>query len=128
VRIEANENFPKETVEALRARGHDVRWARTESPDASDVQILQRAEADGCLLITFDKDFGELAFRYRLPATCGIVLFRIPMNSPSEVTRVAVATLESREDWQGHFSVIGEGRIRMTPLPPTEGTRPESRQ
>lgn len=125
MRIHANENFPGDAVAALRARGHDVRWARTDSPGATDSRILQQAEAEERLIVTFDKDFGELAFRRHLPATCGIVLFRTGMHSSEEATRIAVAVLESREDWRGHFSVIEEGRVRMTPLPPAARGKPD---
>lgn len=39
-------------------------------------------------MLTFDKDFGELAFCFNLPASCGIVLFRIPLLSVDYVTDV----------------------------------------
>lgn len=60
----ADENFPRVVVEALRAAGHDVVWARTDMPAAADDVILGRAQAEGRLVVTFDKDFGELAFRW----------------------------------------------------------------
>jgi hypothetical protein len=36
------------------------------------------------------------------------------------VARAAVAALESRTDWAGHFAVVEDHRIRMTPLPPAQ--------
>jgi len=119
MRILANENFPAEAVEALRAHGHDVAWVRTDSPGASDKEVVRRAAAEGRLLITFDKDFGALAFRSGLAAPAGIVLFRIAATSPPFVARTSVAVIGGRSDWGGHFSVVEPGRIRMTPLPPT---------
>jgi predicted nuclease of predicted toxin-antitoxin system len=79
---------------------------------------VDRAASENRLLITFDKDFGELAFRQGLFSPSGIILFRIKAPSPAQVARVAIAVLEARTDWAGHFSVIEEGRVRMTPLPP----------
>ncbi len=64
----ANENFPEAAVAALRARGHDVAWVRTEAPGRSDREVLEWAQRENQILITFDKDFGELAFHSRLPA------------------------------------------------------------
>ena len=116
MKIYANENFPGDAVAVLRAHGHDVRWARTDSPGAADNWILEQAVAEQRLVVTFDKDFGELAFRRHLPATCGIVLFRIAMCAPEEVVRVIVTVLESRDDWPGHFSVVETDRLRMRPL------------
>ncbi len=117
MRILADENFPGEAIMALRQHGHDVVWIRTEAPGSSDPQVLARAQAQDRVLITFDKDFGELAFRARLPALSGIILFRISAPSPDYVARLAVAVLGSRTDWAGHLSVIQDTRIRMTPLP-----------
>src|SRR5215468_3517141 len=117
MRLLANENFPGAAVDALRARGHDVLWVRTEAPGITDQQVLARASAESRVLITFDKDFGELAFRTRLPAASGVVLFRIQQSSPAHVAARAVSALESRTDWAGHFSVVLEDRVRMTVLP-----------
>ena len=113
----ANENFPGEAVSALRLQGIDLAWVREDSPGITDVQVLERAQDEGRILITFDKDFGELAFRYGLPASCGIILFRISAPSPGHVTDLALTAFQQREDWAGHFSVIEDTRIRMTPLP-----------
>jgi predicted nuclease of predicted toxin-antitoxin system len=104
VLILANENFPGEAVEALRHRGHNV-------------AILEWAEAEKRLLLTFDKDFGELACRVRMPSSSGVILFRISTSSPAMVAQKVVAVLESRTDWIGHFSVIEDTRIRMRILP-----------
>jgi predicted nuclease of predicted toxin-antitoxin system len=77
VRILADENFPGEAVQALRQRGHDVFWVRTDAPGSSDDAVLRRAQLEARVLLTMDKDFGELAFRAGLPASSGIVLFRM---------------------------------------------------
>ena len=117
MRVLANENFPGEAVEALRSRGHDVAWVRTDSPGSSDEEVLRRAEAESRVLITFDKDFGELAFRSGLSSPSGGILFRISQDSPSHVARVAVAILESGVEWAGKFTLVQEGRVRMISLP-----------
>jgi predicted nuclease of predicted toxin-antitoxin system len=117
VRLLANENFPAEAVDALREKGHDVIWVRTDAPGSDDESILTRAQRESRILITFDKDFGELAFRSRLPAASGIILFRISAPSSAHVACVAVEAVSSRVDWEGHFSVVEDDRIRMTPLP-----------
>jgi predicted nuclease of predicted toxin-antitoxin system len=116
MKLLANENFPGDAVEALRAAGHDVLWVRTAFPGASDPHVLERAIVEQRILLTFDKDFGELAFRSDLPATSGIILFRMRLISPAHISRAAVAAIGSRTDWAGHFSVVEEGRVRMTAL------------
>ncbi len=117
MRLLANENFPADAVDALRKKGHDVTWIRTDAPGSDDESILNRAQKESRILITFDKDFGELAFRFLLPAASGIILFRISAPSSAHVAYVAVEAISSRNDWEGHFSVVEDDRIRMMPLP-----------
>jgi len=121
MRILANEDFPGEAVTALRKPKHDVAWIRTEAPGSSDQDVLNRACLEARLIVTFDKDFGELAFRSKLPATCGIVLFRISAPSAAHVACTAVAVLEGRTDWAGNFAVVEDHRIRIRPLPTPAG-------
>jgi predicted nuclease of predicted toxin-antitoxin system len=45
---------------------------RTDTPGVGDEQVLARAALEGRVLVTADKDFGELAFRRELPAESGI--------------------------------------------------------
>jgi predicted nuclease of predicted toxin-antitoxin system len=120
----ANENIPAEVVDALRQRGHDVVWVHTDAPGSNDRDVLARAVAEDRVLLTFDKDFGELAFHAGLPATSAVVLLRIAPLSPGQVATLTITVLESRSDWAGHFSVIEETRIRMTPLPPQGNGKP----
>jgi|WetSurMetagenome_2_1015567.scaffolds.fasta_scaffold98517_2 predicted nuclease of predicted toxin-antitoxin system len=116
LRILADENIPGEAIDTLRHLGIDVIWVRTFSPGSSDQAILQQAQAENRLVITFDKDFGELAFHRGLPALSGIILFRISTPGPTYTTSLMVAALQSRSDWAGYFSVVENDRIRMTPL------------
>ena len=96
MRILADENFPLVAVEALQQQGHDVIWIRSD--------------------VTFDKDFGELAFRFGLPALSGIILFRITPSSPERIAEVVVAVLATGADFAGNFTVVENDRIRMKPL------------
>jgi predicted nuclease of predicted toxin-antitoxin system len=118
MRILANENFPGDAVTAMRGAGHDVAWVRALRPGISDVDVLAWGLAEGRILVTFDKDFGELAFKSNPPANCGIILFRIRKQSPEYVANRAVEILNARTDWAGHFSVVEDDRVRMTRLRP----------
>lgn len=119
MRFLADENFPVDAVTSLRSVGHDVVWIRTEAPGTTDQDVLARSLEDARVLLTFDKDFGELAWASGLPASCGIVLFRLPALGPTGVGKVITDVLMSRNDWPGHFSVVEPGRIRMRALPTT---------
>lgn len=118
MRLLADENVPGAVVEVLRAAGCDVAWVRTDTPGASDPEVLARAVRELRTLVTFDKDFGELARQPGLPKACGVLLIRLPMPPPSEAGERLASIILSRRDWAGHFSVIEPGRVRMRPLEP----------
>jgi hypothetical protein len=116
MRFLADENFPGAAVAALIAAGHDVMWVRNAAPGMSDPDVLALAIRDERTLLTFDKDFGELARASSLPSACGVMLFRMPMQNPGDVGSRLSNLVMSRDDWAGHFSIIEPGRIRMRPL------------
>src|SRR5882672_7100082 len=102
MRFLANENFPGAAVAALEAAGNDVVWIRTAAPGSSDPDVLAWAVRDERILLTFDKDFGELARASVLPSTCGIILLRIPMPRPDDVGAQLAGVIMARTDWIGH--------------------------
>jgi predicted nuclease of predicted toxin-antitoxin system len=115
-RLLADENVPGAVVAALRQQGHDVAWIREDAPGSPDPEVLERAQRENRVVVTFDKDFGELAFRRGLAASVGVVLFRITLTSPDQAVRVAVAAFGSRADWTGQFAVVEDDRIRLRTL------------
>lgn len=117
MRFLADENFLGNAVLALQQQGHDVLWIRINAPGSSDQEILVRAQAEERIILTFDKDFGELAFRFGLPATSGIILFHLPLLKPTSLIRIVISVLATRSDWSGLFTVIESDRIRLRPLP-----------
>jgi len=116
VRFLADENFPRQAVRALRENGFEVRWATGDCPGSADHDILSRCTKDNLILLTLDKDFGELVFRRGLQADCGVILFRVDEEFPEVFADVALAALRSRADWNGFFTVVGGNRIRMRPF------------
>lgn len=116
-RLLAHENVPAHAVAALRSDGHDVAWMRDVGPGTPDDQVLALAFAEDRILLTFDKDFGELAFRLGQAATPGVILLRPRLRSPDYLARFAQAVLAQGHAWHGHFAVAEEGRLRLVPLP-----------
>jgi predicted nuclease of predicted toxin-antitoxin system len=112
----ANENIAGAVVRELRRRGHDVLSVKESMRGAADRAVLLRAGAERRLIVTHDKDFGELAFRHRHPASCGIILFRLSGADPSADHRRVLEVIDSRSDWIGQFSVVTDDRIRMRRL------------
>lgn len=104
-------------VRYLESMGHDVRRATTFPPRTPDAEILRIAVSEGRVILTSDKDFGELVFRLGLRAV-GVVLLRIDV--PTEAERLAVV----QTFWPaiepvvaGHLVTVTTTRVRRTPLP-----------
>jgi len=111
-----DENIPRALVLALREREHDVAWVTEVAPGSTDRTVLALAIAEQRVLLTFDKDFGELAFRASLPPSCGIVLLRLPMHPVAEIALRVADALTRFAGWNGHFAVLDSERLRIRPL------------
>jgi predicted nuclease of predicted toxin-antitoxin system len=86
------------------------------SPGAADDAVLDLANRDNRLLVTNDKDFGELVF-LNDRSTAGIVLVRV--GAERTASKLAAIRRLLRTDLarlSGHFTVLGESRIRKRPL------------
>ena len=116
MRFLADENIPGDAVAEIQAAGHDIVWVRTVAHGSKDEDVLAWAEREERIILTFDKDFGELAWRAGLPVSSGIVLIRLPMPRAAEAGTILAARIHERTDWAGHLTVIEPGRVRMRPL------------
>ena len=103
-------------VARLRDAGHDVVYMAEAAPAESDVEVMQRAQADGRLLLTEDKDFGDLVFR-RGQQVPGIVLLRVdPAMHALKSQRLDAAISRFGEGLFGRYMTIDETRFRSRPL------------
>ena len=75
MRIVADESVDGRIVDRLRLAGHDVLSIAESAPGTPDDEVLAAADMAGILLLTADKDFGELVYRRQM-AHCGVVLLR----------------------------------------------------
>jgi len=117
MRLLLNENISGSVILALRNAGHDVLAVKESMRGAEDAVVLGRAQVEARIVVTHDKDFGELAFRCRLPSDSGIILLRLSGDDPDVDNRRVLHVLASRADWAGHFTVVTKDRVRMRPLP-----------
>ncbi len=118
MRFLANENIPAASVQLLRQSGHDVLYAVEHFPSLDDAVILHRAHEEQRLLITFDRDYGELVFKRRLPAPAGVFFLRFDPATPTEPAEILLRLLGLPEmEWPGHFTVLTRDQIRQRRLP-----------
>jgi predicted nuclease of predicted toxin-antitoxin system len=105
--------------EALAAAGHDVIWAGAWDIDPGDDEILARAHREGRVLVTLDKDFGELAIVHGEPHA-GIL--RLVNWSASQQASICLTALirYGAELQAGAIVTVEPGRVRVRPadVPP----------
>lgn len=116
VRLAADECCDAVLVSGLRADGHDVWYAMESSPGADDRAVLQHGHAEQRILLTEDKDFGELVVRLGLPAY-GVLLLRMnPTDSRAKLVRLRQVLEKHESRLPGSFVVVDESKTRFRPL------------
>jgi predicted nuclease of predicted toxin-antitoxin system len=112
----ADESLDSPIIAALRNERHDVFSISESSPQIADEVVLKIANEQNRILLTADKDFGELVFRLQL-VTSGIVLFRLPQLSNDEkVTLILRFVKEFGDRLPSSFCVITANKIRIVAL------------
>lgn len=113
----ANENFPLFSVRLLRDDGYNVASVIEDTPGAKDEDVLKRAYEEKRIVLTFDRDYGELIYRHKLFVPVGIVYFRFDPSTPEEPAEILLNILAKGEvPILGKFTVIERGRIRQRTL------------
>ncbi len=113
----ANENFPTFSVRLLRNAGHGVASVIEESPGGKDRDILKRAHEESRIILTFDRDYGELIYRHKIFIPAGLVYFRFNPVTPEEPAEILLNIIEkSSLPILGKFTVVERGRIRQRTL------------
>jgi predicted nuclease of predicted toxin-antitoxin system len=118
MRFLANENFPLPTVRLLRQAGYDVTSITENSPGIEDAQVLTRATDEQRVILTFDRDYGELIYRLRLPSPVGVIYLRFRPHTPEEPAQLLLNLFQTeRLQFERWFTVVERDQIRQRPLP-----------
>ena len=120
MRLLADEGVDRHIVERLRRDGHQVDYVAEIHPGVPDAVVQRMATSAQMLLLTQDKDFGEMVYR-RQVASVGVLLLRLArLSGPAKADLVASALLQHAGDMAGAFSVLSPGSIRIRHLPGCE--------
>ncbi len=112
----ADECVAAPLVARLRETGHDVLYIAEVAAGMSDADIIARARNEKRLLLTDDKDFGDLVFRWG-QAVPGLVLLRVDPEIPAlKGKRLAAAIKRYGDTLFDRYTVIEEGRFRSRRL------------
>ena len=109
----ADESVDRQVVDRLRSDGHEVWYVTEMEPGILDGLVLSRANQEMAILLTADKDFGELVFRQKRIST-GVILARLAGISPGQKAElVSTAISQHLAELESAFTVIAPGSIRI---------------
>lgn len=98
--------------------GHDIASASEDAPGAVDFDVVSRAANENRVVITFDRDYGELIYRRSAPTPPGLLYLRFrPMDPEEPAERILALLAEAGVDLSRRFSVLERDSIRQRPLP-----------
>jgi len=113
MRFLANENFPTTSIQILRKHGHDVISVSEDFPSVEDSEVLLFAQQEVRIVLTFDRDYGELIYHYGFFAY-GVVYFRFDSERPEEPSERLLEILNLGEiELLNRFTVVERDRIRQ---------------
>jgi len=95
MRFLANENFPLLSVRILRQAELEVASVTEDSPGIEDSEVLARAADEERVILTFDRDYGELIYRLRLRSPRGVIYLRLPPHTPEERASILLNLLQT---------------------------------
>jgi predicted nuclease of predicted toxin-antitoxin system len=117
MRFLADESCDFAVVRALRAKGHVVTAVGEVAAGVPDERVIAMAVREGAVLLTEDKDFGQLVFAEQR-AAAGVIFIRFPAMFRAELPQVVCHLVEQRgEKLVGSFVVVQPGRIRVAHRP-----------
>jgi predicted nuclease of predicted toxin-antitoxin system len=112
VKLVADESVEGPTVSALREAGHQVLFIAESSPGINDSAVLEIASREDALLLTADKDFGELVFRNGQTHS-GVLLIRSLESVEENAANVLSAISQYGSELRNRFSVLASGAVRI---------------
>lgn len=113
----ANENIPLESILLLRRAGHQVVSILEDHPGMKDIDVLKWAVRGKSIILTFDRDYGELIFKYPRLIPEGLVFFRFDPSTPDQPAVILINLVKEKDiHLLKHFTVIEEDRVRQRAL------------
>jgi predicted nuclease of predicted toxin-antitoxin system len=114
MKIVADESVDRLIVELLRSDGHQVDYIAEIYPSISDLDVLKLANKARAVLITADKDFGELIFRDHQETLSRVILLRLAgFTSERKAETVLTAIHDFCLDLENGFVVITKTGVRV---------------
>ncbi len=116
IKFLANVNVEKPLIDFLIEKGFDIKWVTNIDKRMPDDRVCEIANSEQRVIITNDKDFGEIVF-YQKKIVYGIILLRVTGQNSSEKIILLKELLENYMDKiTNHFVVLTKKKLRFIPL------------
>lgn len=110
----ANENFPRPSIILLRENGYIVKSIQEDYSGIDDVVVIKMAQEQNLIILTFDRDYGELIFKYAKDNPPSVVFFREKGSHPAFAASSLLTLLIGQKIFlAGAFTVIESDNIRQ---------------
>jgi len=117
MRFLADESCDYLLVKTLREEGHDVLAVSEIMPRLEDSDVIQLSVREKRILLTEDKDFGQLVYAHG-QSSVGVIFLRFPFSARTQISRDLSILIEQQgERLIGCFVTIQPGRIRISHIP-----------
>lgn len=114
MKLLANENIPAKSVHYLRGKGFDIISIGVDDPGISDAAVMTIAINQERIILTFDRDYGELIFRYNYKPASGVIYLRLDQYEPEEPGLIIEKIITNTEiDFTSALTVIDKNGIRQ---------------
>lgn len=97
MKLLANENFPYKSIYYLRAKGYDILSIGMDNPSIKDSEVMTIAINEERTILTFDKDYGELIFRYNYKPEKGVIYLRLDEYEPEQPGLIVEEIITNQE-------------------------------
>ncbi len=114
IRFLANENFPFPSIEILRSKGFELLSISESYSGISDTAVISLANKTSSIILTFDKDYGEIIFKSGIKKPPAVVFFRFKGTNPESAAEILLSLFDVKKlSLENAFTVIEIDGIRQ---------------
>jgi predicted nuclease of predicted toxin-antitoxin system len=110
----ANENFPFPSIAILRQASLHISTVSELYPGISDNEVITKAKVDNLIILTFDKDYGEIIYKHGIENPPAVVFFRFKGENPESAGHLLLDIVVNKKiELEKKFTVIENESIRQ---------------
>jgi predicted nuclease of predicted toxin-antitoxin system len=114
IKLLANENFPYKSIHYLRDKGFDIVSIGMDNPSIKDDEIMEIASKEERIILTFDRDYGELIFKHNYKPEKGVIYLRLSEYEPELPGHIIEEILLDKEiDVKSALTVVDKNGYRQ---------------